>query len=115
MREIVQWHFNPETGCQFWLEWAEKQGWNPAEEVQSLEDLDERFPDFQDEYLRDLQPEFWRPKGEPYNNRPFSIVETGGTTGMPKQRIGWDTTKSTTAPSLRLLTMTTFQKTITGL
>ena len=70
VREIVQWHFNPETGCQFWLEWAEKQGWNPAEEVQSLEDLDARFPDFQDEYLRDLQPEVWRPKGEPYNNRP---------------------------------------------
>ena len=90
VREIVQWHFNPETGCQFWLEWAEKQGWNPAEEVQSLEALDARFPDFQDEYLRDLQPEVWRPKGEPYNNRPFSIFETGGTTGMPKQRIGWD-------------------------
>ena len=22
--------------------------------------------------------------------RPFNIFETGGTTGMPKQRIGWD-------------------------
>src|SRR2546423_426438 len=23
-REIVQWHFNPETGCPFWLEFARK-------------------------------------------------------------------------------------------
>ena len=25
-----------------------------------------------------------------YKGRPFNIFETGGTTGMPKQRIGWD-------------------------
>ena len=47
-----------------------------------------RFPHFQDEWLRDLQPEVWVPAK--FKGQPFNIFETGGTTGMPKQRIGWD-------------------------
>src|SRR5439155_1013459 len=47
-----------------------------------------KFPHFQDESLRDLQPEVWVPSK--FKGRPFNIFETGGTTGMPKQRIGWD-------------------------
>jgi phenylacetate-coenzyme A ligase PaaK-like adenylate-forming protein len=91
IREIVHWHFSPETGCPFWLDWAKKAGWNPAVEVKGAADL-QRFPHFQDEWLRDLQPEVWVPK--PYQGRPFNIFETGGTTGMPKQRIGWDDYKT---------------------
>ena len=60
VREIVQWHFSPQTGCPFWLDWAKKAGWNPATEVKSFNDL-LRFPHFQDEWLRDLQPEVWVP------------------------------------------------------
>ena len=29
-----------------------------------------------------------------YKGRPYNIFETGGTTGMPKQRIGWDDYKT---------------------
>ena len=87
VREIVQWHFSPETGSPFWLNWADKAGWNPAAEVKTFNDI-LRFPHFQDEWLRTLPHEVWVPK--PYKNRPFNIFETGGTTGMPKQRIGWD-------------------------
>jgi phenylacetate-coenzyme A ligase PaaK-like adenylate-forming protein len=87
VREIVQWHFSPETGSPFWLEWAKKAGWNPATEVKGFADL-LRFPHFQDEWLRDLPNEVWVPKK--YQGWPFNIFETGGTTGMPKQRIGWD-------------------------
>ncbi len=87
VREIVQWHFSPETGCRFWLDWAVKAGWNPATEVRCFDDL-LRFPHFQDEWLRDLPNEVWVPKA--YAGRPFNIFETGGTTGMPKQRIGWE-------------------------
>ena len=86
LREIITWHFSPETGCPFWLEWAQK-NFDPREEVKTTADL-LNFPHFQDEWLRDLQPEVWVPaamKGQPYN-----IFETGGTTGMPKQRIGWN-------------------------
>ncbi|NBV85454.1 MAG: hypothetical protein EBS01_04150 [Verrucomicrobia bacterium] len=87
LREIVEWHFNPETGSPFWLNWAAKAGWDPRTEIQTVADL-QKFPHFQDEWLRDLQPEVWVPKA--FAGRPFNIFETGGTTGMPKQRIGWD-------------------------
>ena len=87
LRETLKWHFSPETGCPHWLEWAAKAGWDPRQEIQTTEDL-KKFPHFQDDCLRDEQPERWVPKA--YQGRPYSIFETGGTTGMPKQRIGWD-------------------------
>lgn len=87
VREIVRWHFSPETGCPFWLEWAARAGWDPAAEVQGFRDL-LRFPHFQDEWLRDEQNERWAPRA--FTGRPYYVFETGGTTGMPKQRIGWE-------------------------
>ena len=51
-----------------------------------------KFPHFQDEWLRDLQPEVWVPAK--FKGKPFNIFETGGTTGMPKQRIGWEDYKT---------------------
>ncbi|MDC0324133.1 hypothetical protein OAM21_02955, partial [Verrucomicrobia bacterium] len=39
VREIVLWHFSPETGSPFWLDWAEKAGWNPAQEIESFDDI----------------------------------------------------------------------------
>ncbi len=87
VREIVKWHFSPESGCPFWLDWLKKSDWNPVAEVKGFADI-LRFPHFQDEYLRDLPNEVWVPKQ--YSGRPFNIFETGGTTGMPKQRIGWE-------------------------
>lgn len=87
VREIIDWHFSPETGCPFWLEWAEKTGFDARAEVKSVADLI-KFPHFQDEWLRDEPNERWIPK--PYEGRPFLVFETGGTTGMPKQRIGWE-------------------------
>ena len=86
LREIIQWHFSPETGCPFWLNWASK-NFDPRKEIQTVQDL-LKFPHFQDEYLRDLQPESWVPAA--FKGQPFNIFETGGTTGMPKQRIGWN-------------------------
>lgn len=85
LREIIALHFSPETGCPFWLDWAAK-NFDPRKEVETFEDI-KKFPHFQDEWLRDLQPEVWVPKA--FEGLPYSIFETGGTTGMPKQRIGW--------------------------
>lgn len=87
VREIVAWHFTPETGCPFWLEWASKH-FDPRQTVHGFSDLVEQFPHFQDEWLRDLQPEVWVPAA--FKGRPYNVFETGGTTGMPKQRIGWE-------------------------
>jgi len=33
LREIVAWHFSPETGCLFWLDWAKK-NFDPRRESQ---------------------------------------------------------------------------------
>lgn len=87
VREIVRWHFSPETGCPFWLAWAKQAGWNPAEAVQTFADL-RRFPHFQDGWLRDEPNARWVP--EAYKGKPFHVFETSGTTGMPKQRLSWD-------------------------
>ena len=86
LREIIQWHFSPETGCPFWLDWAKK-NFDPRKEIQTFADI-LKFPHFADESLRDLQPEVWVPTQ--FKGKPFNIFETGGTTGMPKQRIGWN-------------------------
>ncbi len=88
VREIVQWHFSPESGCPFWLDWARKEGWDPREEIRTMDQLIGRFPHFQDEWLRDLQPEVWVPRA--FAGKPFNVFETGGTTGMPKQRVNWN-------------------------
>jgi len=29
VREMVAWHFNPDTGCPFWLDYAAKLDWDP--------------------------------------------------------------------------------------
>src|SRR5687767_212785 len=84
VREIVQWHFSPETGTPFWLEWAKKAGWDPRKEVNSFADLT-RFDHFQDDWLRGGPVRRWVPKA--YANKPTYVFETGGTTGVPKSRV----------------------------
>ena len=87
VREIIQWHFSPETGAPHWLDYAQQAGWDPRREIGGFEDL-LRFPHFDGELLRSEPHERWIPRE--YRGRPFTIFETGGTTGLPKQRIGWE-------------------------
>ena len=84
VREIMQWHFSPETGTPFWLDWAKKAGWDPRKEVKSFSDL-ARFGHFEDEWLRGGPVRRWVPKG--LSQKPVFVFETGGTTGIPKSRI----------------------------
>jgi len=84
VREIVEWHFNPETGCPFWLDFATRLGWDPRREITSFEDL-RKFPPFQDEWLRGGPVRRWLPKG--LDGKPLFTFETGGTTGVPKSRL----------------------------
>jgi hypothetical protein len=86
-REMIQWHFDPETGCPFWLELAAKLDWDPRREVGRYADLD-RFEPFDDNWLRGGDPRRWVPKA--YAGRPVHIFETGGSTGVPKSRINID-------------------------
>ena len=87
VREIVEWHFNPETGCPFWLEYAKKLDWDPLSEIHEYNDL-ARFGFFQDEWLRGGPLRRWVPKA--YADRPVYVFETGGSTGLPKSRISID-------------------------
>ena len=84
VRELMRWHFDPATGCPFWLDWAARAGWDPRVEVQTYDDL-ERFGGFEDEWLRGGPVRRWVPKG--LASRPVYIFETGGSTGVPKSRI----------------------------
>jgi len=84
VRELMQWHFSPDTGCPFWLQWAEKAGWDPRKEIHSYNDLD-RFGEFQDEWLRGGPVRRWVPRA--YKDQPIYTFETGGSTGVPKSRI----------------------------
>jgi len=87
VRELVQWHFDPETGCPFWLEQASRLGWDPRERVRGYDDLD-LFPQFEDEWLRGGPLQRWIPKG--LAGKLVFVFETGGTTGIPKSRINID-------------------------
>jgi phenylacetate-coenzyme A ligase PaaK-like adenylate-forming protein len=84
VREMVDWHFNPETGCPFWLERVKTLEFDPRKEVQSFEDL-KKFGLFEDEWLRGGPVRRWVPKA--LASKPIYVFETGGTTGIPKTRI----------------------------
>ena len=85
--QIIRFHFSHATGTPFWLDWAGRSGVDPIAEVQGFGDL-AKLPRFEDQWLRSEPHERWIPKA--YAGKPFKIFETGGTTGMPKQRISWE-------------------------
>jgi hypothetical protein len=87
VREVVDWHFDPASGCPFWLDYAKRGGWDPRRDVTGYDDL-KRFGEFQDEWLRGGPVQRWVPKG--FATKPVFVFETGGTTGVPKTRIAMD-------------------------
>ena len=87
VQEVVAWHFDPQTGCPFWLDYATRLGWDPRKEVHGFADL-KRFAPFEDEWLRGGPVQRWVPKG--LAGKPVFVFETGGTTGTPKTRIACD-------------------------
>jgi phenylacetate-coenzyme A ligase PaaK-like adenylate-forming protein len=84
VREIVSWHFDPETGCPFWLDHASKLDFDPREKIRCYDDL-KCLGHFEDEWLRGGPVRRWLPRG--LKDRPAFIFETGGSTGVPKSRL----------------------------
>lgn len=82
--DVVAWHFHESTGCPFWLEFKQKLSFDPLTEVRSFDDL-QKFPPFEDEWLRGGPVRRWVPKG--LADKPVYVFETGGTTGVPKSRV----------------------------
>ncbi len=84
VRDIVQWHFSPETGCPFWLEFAGGLDFDPCKEIGGYGDL-KALGHFQDEWLRGGPVRRWVPGA--LADKPVYVFETGGSTGVPKYRI----------------------------
>ena len=87
VREVVRWHFSPDTGTPFWLEKAKSYSFDPLKDINCFDDL-KRFGHFEDEWLRGGPVRRWVPKG--MADRPWYVFETGGTTGIPKSRVVCD-------------------------
>lgn len=87
VREIVHWHFHPNTGTPFWLERAKSYKFDPLKDVKTFDDL-KLFGLFEDEWLRGGPVRRWVPKA--LANKPTYVFETGGTTGIPKSRVVQD-------------------------
>jgi len=87
VREVVNWHFDPATGCPFWLERAKTLGFDPRERIHGFSDL-HLIGGFEDEWLRGGPVQRWVPKA--LTGKPVYVFETGGTTGVPKTRINID-------------------------
>lgn len=86
LRDMVAHHFSPETGTPFWLARAKAWGWDPRHEVHTVADL-ARFPPFDKAWLRDAPHPDWTPRA--LARTPPHLFETGGTTGVPTQRLSW--------------------------
>lgn len=84
VRDIVRFHFDPDTGCPFWLERAKGLNFDPRKDVQGFADL-HKFGLFEDEWLRGGPVRRWVPKA--IADKPIYVFETGGSTGIPKSRI----------------------------
>ena len=87
VRDVVAWHFDPATGCPFWLEKARSFDFDPTSDVRGYDDL-ALFGHFHDGWLRGGPVRRWVPRG--FHGRPFHVFETGGTTGAPKVRVSFD-------------------------
>ena len=81
---MVAWHFDPETGCPFWLEYASRLDFDPREKISGYDDL-AVSGHFEDEWLRGGPIRRWVPKG--LADKPLYVFETGGSTGLPKSRV----------------------------
>lgn len=84
VREIVRWHFSPDTGTPFWLEKAKSFNFDPLKDVNGYDDL-KKFGHFEDDWLRGGPVRRWVPKA--LQDKPIYVFETGGTTGIPKSRV----------------------------
>jgi hypothetical protein len=87
VRDIVRFHFDPDTGCPFWLERAKGLNFDPRKDVQGFADL-QKFGVFEDEWLRGGPVRRWVPKA--IADKPIYVFETGGSTGIPKTRINYE-------------------------
>src|SRR5688572_16042500 len=87
VREMIKWHFSPETGCPFWLDFAATRNLDPRKTVNCFDDL-KQFGHFEDDWLRGGPVRRWLPRG--LEGKPLYVFETGGSTGVLKSRLQFE-------------------------
>lgn len=83
VRAAMQWHFDPETGSEYWLRRAASLDFDPRTDVKSHEDL-RLFPNVANE-MRDVPVSDLVPRGYAVKRDVVGVFESGGTTGVPKR------------------------------
>ena len=89
VRELMQWHFDPATGCPFWLEFAAKRaGWDPRDARSTATTTSPSSAPSRTSGCAAARCAAGCPRATPA--RPIYVFETGGSTGVPKSRINID-------------------------
>jgi hypothetical protein len=83
LRTVLDLHFHPAHGSQYWLRRQEELGWNVCDRVRSLDDLDQLGPTPLDDLrrfpIRDFIPQAFHRRLD-----RFLVGETAGTSGAPR-------------------------------
>ncbi|WP_261569515.1 long-chain fatty acid--CoA ligase [Frankia gtarii] len=80
----MRWHFDPRTGSRFWLDQADTLGFDPREDIHTVDDL-ARFPNIVDR-LRYVPAGDLIPRGYAgQDDAVYGVYDSGGTTGPPKR------------------------------
>lgn len=88
VRHIVHWHFDPATGCPFWIELAATElGFDPRREIGGYADL-VRFPCFDPDWLRGGSVRRWVPRA--LAEGPIHVFQTDQPGRAPLSRIDID-------------------------
>ncbi|WP_406485853.1 phenazine antibiotic biosynthesis protein [Streptomyces phaeochromogenes] len=88
VRAAMRWHFDRATGSRYWLDRADRLGFDPRHDVKGVADL-ALFPDLTDE-LRDVPVTDLVPRGYGSDVRLVNVFDSGGTTGAPKRVVQLD-------------------------
>ncbi len=83
LAHVISFHFNPDSGSEYWLNKERDLGINAREAIKSIEDLKILGP-MDEEDLRMFSVEHFIPKALLKNKRDLILGETSGTTGKPK-------------------------------
>ena len=86
--EIIKWHFSPETGCPFWLDWQRNKTGIQSRRFPILMTFAKSFQIFKMNGFAICPMMYGCRKLMRIGLLISSRLEC--TTGMPKQRIGWD-------------------------
>ncbi len=81
-REVIDAHFDPDTGTPYWLEWAADRDVDVRDRVDEFADLEAVFEPFEEDTLREIPAVEFAPRSLDGGRR---VYETGGTTGSPKR------------------------------